>query len=529
MQQQVDKPNKEEHESELAALTAKIEALKVERAALQERIDAHMSGNSNSGGTGTGGGGISDLRAQMQAHKQSKNKLIEEKKAMRAQLDQHKAANEKLLKDKKDVKSNLKYSSLAEIEAEIKKLHRQQETTTMSLQEEKKILKEIDSLAASKKFVAVVQAKDVAMDDVQQQRKSIQALIQEKDKEIDAVTKELDIVMKAVKEHNEKDSSKRDAVQSLFTERDTFKGKVNALIKEKDALRSAFREQNNAWFTFQRGLRAQKKMQYDLEKQRRDEEYAARQAEIDAEEAKKIPYEEEQALCDFLAEYLERTYNLGSSSSSSKTAEDAVMGAAAKVKDAPVAVTDDPFAGLKAVSKNEDDEIFFGKGKAKKKRVRAKDATSGSKAEGQSFTLSVDSFEQFGLLQLTPPVSVDQVAASIQQLRDKKEWYQQQPRGSVPTAADIRKAAQKSAARSNGAAAAGTASATAAASGKNKGNFSLSNEDFAPLGAAGTAAAAVNSSWGQTLKSASSAAAAASPADNNDEVNNNGGGEDLFA
>lgn len=427
----------------------------------------------------------------MQALKLKKNELIEEKKQMRAVMEEAKTTTDKLVKDKKDVKSNLKFSSIEEIEKEIAKLKRRQETTTMSLTDEKKLIKEMEALSASKKYVATLQAKDTAMEDVKEQRKTIQQQIAAKAKEIDAVTKELDQIMNVIKEQNEKDSVKRGSIQGLFQERDSFKGKVAQLIKEKDALRNAYREQNNAWYQNQRAVRAQKQMQYEEEKKRREEEMAAKQALIDAEEAKKVPYEEEQNLCDFLADYLDRTY-LSTADNSEKVNT--------AIKDAPVAVTDDPFAGLQAVSKKDDDDAgYFGKGKGKKKRVRAPKKDG---AAGGPFTLSVDSFEQFGLLQLTPPVSIDQVATSVAELRAKKEWYKEQPRGGVPTAAEIRKAKAASSQQSEAAAVAG-------AKPKAQKVFSLSKDEFAPLGATTTAAVpfSINAAWGQ--KSATPVEAAA--------------------
>jgi uncharacterized coiled-coil DUF342 family protein len=479
----VEKPNKDEHEAELAALQITIDALKTERQAVQDKIKEAM----NPGGAKNSA--LNELRTKMAVLKQRKNALIEEKKLLRANLDQSKASADKIMKDKKDVKSNLKYSSMAEIDAEIKKLQVQQETTTMTLNQEKKLLKEIDGLQASKKFIVVVQAKDTAMEDVQLQRKSIQVQIQEKDKEIDIVSKELDGVVKVVKEHNEKDSSAREAIQDLYNEKDTFKGKIDEIVKQKDALRDVFREQQNAFYQNQRAVRAQKQMIYEEEKKRRDEEYAARQAEIEAEEAKKIPYEEEQALCEFLADYLERTY-LGVDSKGINT--DTVVTAK---KDEPVAVSENPFEGLQAIQQKEMAEtaVFFGKGKQKKKRVRTpKDITTAP------FTLSVDSFEQFGMVMLDPPISIDQVPDSVKALREKKEWYKAQPRGSVPTAADIRKAAAKVTKSSAAAASTDGKSKKSSANGGGS-NFSLKNDDFVPLSAAvAGSAAAASSSWGKT-------------------------------
>lgn len=473
---QVPKPNKEEHEKELAELTAALDKLKEERQAIQAKIDETLDKNKNTG--------IGKERDELQKLRSSKNALIEEKKAIRAKLDQARNEADKIMKDRKDARSNIRFTNVEEIDAEIAKLHRKQETTTMSLTEEKKLIKEIDALKNSKKFVATLKDKETAMDDVKAQRKTIQELIAAKDKEIDGFAKQIEDKMIVIKSMNEKDSEKRDKLQGWFKERDELRQKFSDKLKEKDALRADFREKNNAWYNFQRALRAQKKMQYEEEKKKREEEHQAYLKKIEEEEAKKIPYEEEQALCDYLADYLTNTYL---SDKSGQQGDE-------KKKDEVVAVKEDPFAGFKPVTKKSEDE-YFGKGKGKKKRDRANKKQD--KKDVGPFTLSVDTFEQFGLIGLNPPTALDQVETSVKDLREKKEWYSKQPRGSVPTAHEIRKANERAAEklRQNGNTA--EKAQAAAAAPKAKGKFALSNDDFAPLPGSNASSNAPVSLWGK--------------------------------
>ena len=121
---------------------------------------------------------------------------------------------------------------------------------------------------------------------------------------------------------------------------------------------------------------------------------------------------------------------------------------------------DNPFANMMPVVKKggrggdgEEEGEYFGKGKGKGKGGKAKRNRSNKAGGGgggkskQAFTLGVDSFEQFGLLGLTPPTSADAVPKSVEELKARKVWYSQQERGSVPTARDIRKENEKSAAK----------------------------------------------------------------------------------
>jgi uncharacterized coiled-coil DUF342 family protein len=467
---QVDKPDKTKFDAEIKELTDAIENLKKERQAIQDKVELAMDNPEAKAK-------LQAARAEFNELKNKKNALINDKKALRDELNSMKDSADKIVKEKNSTKANMKFSSMEEIDAAIAKLKRQQETTTMTLNEEKRIIKEMEGLQASKRFISDIKSKDQAMENVKEQRKLVQQRITLKDKEIDEISAKLDAIMESIKGINDQDSKKRDSLNDLFKKRDSYKALIGDKLKQRDALRDENREKNNAWFNYQRALRAQKKIAYEEEKKQREEERAAHLAKLEEEELKKIPYEEEQALCEFLANYLEKTY---------LTSNDDEPASTDKSEDTPV-VKDDPFAGLKPVNKKVDDE-FFGKGKSKKKRVREKKQDQASGA----FTLSVDTFEQFGLLSLAPPTSVGDVENSVKELREKKEWYAQQPRGSVPTAKEIRKASEKK----NGAKSSENGNtAPAAKSGKGKG-FNLSNEEFAPLGV-GAATSGVNSMWGQ--------------------------------
>jgi uncharacterized coiled-coil DUF342 family protein len=468
---QVDKPDKNAHEAKLNELNAQFEKLKKEKDKVQEKIEATMTSGKNTE--------MGKARDAMAALRSKKGKLIDEKRSIRAELDVLRKLGDKLVSEKKDAKSEVKFNSVEEIDAELKKLQRRQETTSMSLTEEKKLIKEMDLLMKSKDKVKDVKAKDASLDGVKKQRTAINESIKAKDKEIDAVTKEMDEVGAKIKSLSEKETDKRSVLDGLFKERDGFKKEISVVLKEKDTLRDEYREMNNGWWNSQRAVKAQRQMQYEEEKKAREEERAAFLKAKEEEELKKIPYEEEMGLCDYLAEYLERTYLGGSSESKISVKKDAV-----------VPVKDDPFAGMMASTKKKnDDEDYFSKGKGKKKkRQRAKKA-----APSAPFTLSVDSFEQFGSIGLNPPTKLEHVEASVKELREKKEWYSKQPRGSVPTAKDIRKKNEKNNQKLRQTASSSTPSA---------GNFSASDDTFVPLGNGSSSSAGIPS-WGAGQKSTS--------------------------
>merc|ERR1712187_276400 len=87
---------------------------------------------------------------------------------------------------------------------------------------------------------------------------------------------------------------------ALIKERDAIKTQINEKKNERSSLKKSFREANDRWYDYQRALRAQRKLKADEDKKRCGEEKLARQQELEEEELRKMPYEEEMSLCNYL-------------------------------------------------------------------------------------------------------------------------------------------------------------------------------------------------------------------------------------
>lgn len=457
-----DKPNKADHEEEIEAINTAIDELKEKKTAVQKKIDTALNGGRNSA--------AGKEREALRTLRNSKGSLIDEKKGMLARLSQIKKATDSLVNDRKAARANIRFGKVDDVDAEIKKLKTRQETVSMSLTEEKKLLKEIDVLQSSKQLLSGLEDTQVSINSAKEERGSLSEVIKAKDKEIDAVQVEIAAKQKLLDDMKKSESEFKKQLDSLISERNDIRKVIGDKMGERNKARDAFREANDKYYDYQRAVKAQKKMKYEEEKKKRDVEKSAFLAAKEAEEAKKIPYEEEMNLCEYLADYLTKTY-----------LDDKKKGGSEKKSDV-IAVKDDPFAGLVPMKKK-DDEIFMKMGAGKKPRVKG-----GKKKSAPVFKLNVDSFEQFGLLNLVPPTSLDNVQTSVDELRAKKEWYSEQPRGSVPTATEIRKANEKAAAKIRQQ---GTSSAP-----KKNSKLDISSDDFAPL-SAGTSSSAMNAAWGQ--------------------------------
>lgn len=391
--------------------------------------------------------------------------MIEQKRQIRTKLEIVKSKIDRHIGSDKNARSGVKFSNVAEIDREISKLQRKQETSSMSLADEKRLIKEIESLQTSKRTLEELKSKQGDIDTLKLERKQIQSELAAKDKEIDSIQKDID-------------RQTNPQVDDLVKERDGMKSTIDDKYKEKKALQTKFREEMNDWYHNQRAIKAQRQIAYDKEKKRREEEHAAFLKKKEEEELKKTPYEEEMALCDFLVDYLHKNYP------EQFAVKPEQEGDADKKSDV-VAVEDNPFAGMKAIKKDEDD-FFVGKGKSASANAGKKKGKSKKSGKAAPFSVSLDLWEQFGLLSLSPPTSLEKVSASAEELKAKKIWYSQQPRGSVPTAKDIRKGNSSKQGGPNN------------KGGRNckKSNFTISNDDFVPLGEGG-AASEENVNWGK--------------------------------
>merc|ERR1712066_916125 len=157
------------------------------------------------------------------------------------------------------------------------KLKKKQETTSMSLNEEKRLIKEIGFLQSSKELVTDLNSKDANLDDFKGQEKIIKTDLTAKDAEIDLVQKMIEEKTNALSALGDHETQLRKNRNALIKERDAIKAQINEKKNERSSLKKSFREANDRWYDYQRAFRAQRKMKAEEEKKRYEELKLARQ------------------------------------------------------------------------------------------------------------------------------------------------------------------------------------------------------------------------------------------------------------
>ncbi|KAG5189216.1 hypothetical protein JKP88DRAFT_267401, partial [Tribonema minus] len=411
----ITRPSMDEHQAKVGAIGEEIRALKDKVEDIRRQMDEAQQARAGS-------------RTEWSEARSVLTQLKAERDAARAALDAVKAdrvaAREKmegLSAKKRAMQAESKHSTIEEVDEAIRKLENRQQTVSMSLPEEKKLLKEIQALKDSKKVVSQLGGQEETTRSAQEHLDAMKSVENEKWTEFKEINekcvenekwtefkeinekrtsgakwtefKEINEKLKLYmtknveneqwtefKEINEKNienkmwtkfkeiNDKFKAQMAVMDElkmkrgdepdpyKDLLEGKkalhteIGAKMDAQRELYAAFKDANEK---FGAAIREQRQLREHIKKLEFEARRAAaleRKRLIEEEEAKKIPYEEEMALCDQLATYLTVSFM-------PKPAKEAA--AAAADKPAEKAPESDEFEGKTLRIKKRDEEEFF--------------------------------------------------------------------------------------------------------------------------------------------------------------------------
>lgn len=188
----IPKPDKNIFEADLAKVNDEIKKLQVRTNEIREEMDKIQSGR----------GGMSE---QIQSEKlifneirSEKDALLKERNKISTELKSHQAKKDQQTKSQKALRQEIKYTTSEEIDEQISKLRYRQETSSMSLTEEKNLVKEIENLQASKKLVSKFANEKNAIDKCRGNIKEIRLLYDKKNSQIDKVQERLNVQKKNI-------------------------------------------------------------------------------------------------------------------------------------------------------------------------------------------------------------------------------------------------------------------------------------------------------------------------------------------
>eukprot|EP00708_Paratrimastix_pyriformis_P002395 GAFH01001141.1.p1 GENE.GAFH01001141.1~~GAFH01001141.1.p1 ORF type:complete len:570 (-),score=125.29 GAFH01001141.1:203-1912(-) len=357
---------------------------------------------------------------------QTKSKEIEP-------LEQERLSLERTLKREQDelahMRDRLDFVDDEALEKAIQEKQRYMETNSLPVAEERKIVKEISRLHSSRALIAPYRAKLVLVQRAQDAYREAENKTRERSRDIERLTERVKRQKAQWESIKGKESHLDKEINSMRNEDlEKLTAQSKTLCDDLNRRREELRRQTEAYETYKREL-AHRQWLAEQEKKKKQEEARRKAMEERRKEQERlwkekqeefeyVPYVEEMTLCDTLAAYLERLIAQPAPVEASPTPQ------ASEKKELPQDLLSED--GRQLVLKKDEDEVFFQGGKGKKKRAPRQEAPRQPK-QTAVLVHSRDVFTGFTSLSLDPPMTLEEVPASIAALKAKKEYYKTAP------------------------------------------------------------------------------------------------------
>jgi hypothetical protein len=403
----LERPNKAQLEEEVAKVFDEIDGIQGRIYEIKSLIDnKHHDKHASSGEVQEARNKLSELTSSFRS-------VMDEKKLIREELDHADKHRERMRADARSLRDKLPYVRVEQIDDEIRKLEYTMTHTSLSLQEEKKLMQQVKELSKSRDFVKDYSDKldQITLDE--SSRGDFMDRIRAKDAILNDLRAKQEEQRNILAKIKERDSSQQSDIPALIEERNAAFEKVKVLREQVKELKADFRGKEEEYWERERQFKEQQAIQRRKDYEKREAERKERDKIRKEREAENFvePYTDEIIMIDQLSSYLLKY---------APAAEDASASAAPQKAEivAPKGV------GTVLVSKKnkfdeETDSWFSGKSKGRKNKAPA--ATK-SKAK-EKITLSLDALTSFQKVKLTPPTTVGDVTKSLEDLKLKKEDF----------------------------------------------------------------------------------------------------------
>jgi len=254
------KPDEVGLKERIAVEDEKILELQARLTAIKENLDAHDNGR------GEPNSELALAKSKYNELRQESRRLQQEKRNI---YDQISAADE--LKNQqqeltKRLRSELTFFSVEEIDRRIKGLEMQQQTSSLTIKEDKKVMEEIKKLSANKPLIKQFDEAQESLKGVREHHNNLYTQLKAKNAELTAL-KEVEEKHRAEMDSaRAKEEAKRSDIPGLFKERDGIRAKLSEHREEIKRIRDDFNEQRREYMTYQKQLREIKNREWQEQK-----------------------------------------------------------------------------------------------------------------------------------------------------------------------------------------------------------------------------------------------------------------------
>jgi uncharacterized coiled-coil DUF342 family protein len=336
-----------------------------------------------------------------------------QKQHLREQLDAASKTRDAVRTSLRDLKANMKFTTVEQIDEAIAGLEHRVQHSSLSLNEEKKVLEDIRALTKSRAAVGQYSGKLDALAQDDSTRGELSTSLKSLDEELGKIRAREDVLRAELAAMRASEADAGADFPALLQEREEGRElckqaylKIKDLCAAHDAVWAAFKEGEKAWRVQAAADHAANQAEWEAGKAARDAERAARIAENAPE-----PFDKEVTTCEQLAAYLAR-YVIADAAAPAAPAGEAAAMEGMRALPKGVAAVDDADAWLLGKGGKK------GKGKGKKGGAAAGEGRAADK-----LVHSIDMLGAFSTLRLAVPTTAAAVPALLAEVAVKKEHF----------------------------------------------------------------------------------------------------------
>lgn len=366
-----------------------------------------------------------DLISLLKVKQDERKKANDELQATVTERDMYKKQVDEYYEKGQEYRFKMKVAGKkSELEARLKELKDQQSKGSITLQEEKKLIREISDLERSLPLAGPLEELDEQSKEVKELLRASKAKANLKFSAVKLLRDECkDIQDKIDKTREEHDKKKEESIPAIDKMKEEYREKINALKKKKKEM---YDHHNEAWRKYEDQQfevekikimkRKKEKLIRDEQRRARDEE-RRKEREAAEEESRDIPYREQIELCDLLIKYCHRV----TPSTQTAQAEVSQKDKQQVIQDALQSNDWKEAKGQYVLSRKEKaDDFFSGKKKEKKKTPQTKTEETGA----QSLNHQIETLNYFEEIKIAPPLTTDKLPDTLKLLQEKKAYFE---------------------------------------------------------------------------------------------------------
>mmetsp|Transcript_4663 Transcript_4663/g.11314 ORF Transcript_4663/g.11314 Transcript_4663/m.11314 type:complete len:494 (-) Transcript_4663:156-1637(-) len=403
----VEKPDKEAHEAEINAKTEEIDKLQKKLSEISKQI----------GGLSTGKEEFQAKRAEITVVLQEIRSRFDSLVAAKKEIQERSGAQAQEDRKKRDelrkTRSSVGYTTEKDIDDRMNAIDIKMHTSSLSLKEEKELMKELAQLKKDRPKVANMLQMESALNEVSLDAgKSVKEQLDDLNKQIDEVKKEREAQSAKLTELLNSRSEQMKGFEPLQEEREKINAKIKEKLGEKSKIRDDFRSKEREYYAYVQEQKHARQEKIRAERAQREKEWQEERKKRDREKRNEEPYVAERTLLEQTISFCKGLLPKEEEKAAEKEEHDGTKYEA---------------EGLTLLSKKEDrDEFYFAPTKKKaqnKKKGGSKKEDSSSGA--QPIKHNIETFTLFDKLKIDPPMTTDDLPATLEMLDKELDNYKE--------------------------------------------------------------------------------------------------------